>query len=63
MARNRPEYRVTKTDGETGRKSTIARTESGDKAQQRRLQEVERNRSQRRGWSDSISVHKIQHRK
>jgi hypothetical protein len=59
----KPNWRVTKTDGETGKKSTISRTGTADKAVERRLQEVEWNRTQRRGSSDSFGVHEIRHRK
>lgn len=63
MAKAKPNWRVTKTDGETGKKTTLSRTGTAGKAVARRLEEVEWNRTQRRGSSDSFGVHEIQHRK
>jgi hypothetical protein len=59
----RPNFRVTKTDGDTGKKTTLSRTGTADKAVDRRQQEVEWNRTQRRGSSDSFGVQEIQHRR
>lgn len=58
MARNKPEYRVTKHDGQTGKKSTVGRYTTGDAALNARL--AERGKLPL-GSSDFFSVHQINH--
>ncbi len=59
MARNRPEYRVTQQDGETGKTRTVGRHTTGDAAAEARLG---KRQTLPRGSSDSLGVRSIKHR-
>ncbi len=59
MAKKQPDYRVTKTDGETLKKSTVGRHTTGDAAVQARL---DKRQKLPRGSSDSFGVNAITHR-
>jgi hypothetical protein len=55
----KPNYRVTKTDGETGAKSTVGRHVTGEAAQASRLA---KRAGLELGSSDSFGVTEIHHR-
>jgi hypothetical protein len=60
MAKSKPQYRVTRTDGETGARSTVGRHVTADAAAAARLK---RRGQLEMGSSDSFGVHEIQGRK
>ncbi len=60
MARNTPEYRVTRHDGETGKTATVGRYTTGDAAQQARL---DKRQKLPRGSSDYFGVNEIKHKR
>jgi hypothetical protein len=55
----KPSYRVTKTDGETGKRSTVGRHTTGKAAQASRLA---KRSDLELGSSDRFGVAEIQHR-
>lgn len=59
MARSKPQYRVTRTDGETGDRSTVGRHVTAEAAQAARLG---KRAELEMGSSDSFGVHEIHHR-
>jgi hypothetical protein len=59
MGRNKPQYRVTRTDGETGARSTVGRHVTGEAAQASRLA---KRSGLELGSSDSFGVHEIRRR-
>ena len=59
MPNHRPDYRVTRTDGDTGRRSTVGRHITGEAAAAARL---DHRQNLTRGSSDDITVHQIHHR-
>jgi hypothetical protein len=59
MAKNQPNYRVTKTDGETGKRSTAGRHTTGEGAAASRL---DKRAELPLGSSDRFGVHEIKHR-
>jgi hypothetical protein len=59
MAKNKPEYRVTQQDGESGKRRTVGRHTTGDAAAEARLA---KRQQLPRGSSDAFTVAQIQHR-
>ena len=56
----RPDYKVVKTDGNTGRQSTVSRTNTSDAAH---IKAGQHRQGQALGGSDSYRVNPIKHRK
>ena len=59
MGKNKPEYRVTKTEADTGKRSTVARHTTSDAAAQARH---DKRAKLPRGTSDWFTVDQIKHR-
>lgn len=59
MAKSKPNYRVTKIDGETGKRTTAGRHTTGEAAAAARLA---KRAKLPRGSSDRYGVHEIEHR-
>ncbi|SNS05250.1 hypothetical protein SAMN06264365_10999 [Actinoplanes regularis] len=57
---SKPNFRITKHDGDTGKRTTVGRHTTGDAAAQSRL---DKRRDLPRGSSDSFTVHEIKPRR